>query len=128
MPTILLVESDPLQALLRKSSLESELCDVYRASDAAEALCLVEQPEFTADLALVISGQHIGGIGGPEFVAELHLRLPELRVLVLDSGTDCATDYERNRVHFLSNPFTNRLMVAHARQMLVEEQRARSAA
>ena len=64
MATILLVDSDPLQAHQRRSILERRFPDVQRVGDAAEALCLVEQPQFTANLGLVISGQHMQGIGG----------------------------------------------------------------
>ncbi len=46
-----------------------------RVNDAAEALCLIEQPDFADKLGLVISGHHTRGIGGPAFVAEL--RLPD---------------------------------------------------
>ena len=63
MTTILLVDDDPLQAFLRKSILERRFRDVERVGDAAEALCLVEQPEFAGQLGLVISGLNMPGIG-----------------------------------------------------------------
>ena len=56
MATILLVDNDPLQAFLRKSILERRFDDVQRVGDAAEAFCLVEQPQFAENLGLVISG------------------------------------------------------------------------
>lgn len=128
MPTVLLVDNDPLQAFLRKSVLEGPFSDVQRVGDSAEALCLVEQPQFAADLGLVISGQHVTGIGGPAFVAELHLRMPWVPVLVLDNGRDVAEDYASESVHFLPRPFTNRDMVTHAGQLLKQTQNVRSAA
>jgi DNA-binding NtrC family response regulator len=128
MPTVLLVDNDPLQAFLRKSVLEGPFSDVQRVGDSAEALCLVEQPQFAANLGLVISGQHVTGIGGPAFVAELHLRMPWLPVLVLDHGSDAAEDYGAESVRFLAKPFTNRDMVAQAGQMLKQAQNERSAA
>ena len=64
------------------SLLGRQFGDVRRVTDAAEALCLVEQPEFASKLGLVISGHHMPGIGGPAFVAELHARMPNLPVLV----------------------------------------------
>jgi CheY-like chemotaxis protein len=81
--TVLIVESDPLQGFLRKSILERQFLDVLRVSDASEALCLVEQPQFAHKLGLVIASHPMMGIGGPAFVAELHARLPHVPILVL---------------------------------------------
>jgi len=77
MTTILLVDDDPLQAFLTMSLLRRQSAEVRRVTDAAEALCLIEQPDFSSKLGLVISGHHSAGIGGPAFVAELRARLPE---------------------------------------------------
>jgi hypothetical protein len=77
------VESDPLQGFLRKAILERQFLEVVRVSDAAEALCLVEQTQFARKLGLVIASHPMQGIGGPAFVAELHARLPEIPILVL---------------------------------------------
>lgn len=122
MATILLVDDDPLQAYQRKSVLESRFSDVQRVSDAAEALCLVEQPQFATNLGLVISGHHMPGIGGPAFVAELHLRMPEVPVLVLGSGVEAADDYAGERVHFLPKPSATGEMLAAASRMLAENE------
>ncbi len=40
------------------SLLGRQFGNVRRATDAAEALCLIEQPEFAGKLGLVISGTH----------------------------------------------------------------------
>jgi DNA-binding NtrC family response regulator len=121
--TILLVDNDPLQASLRKSILERRFQDVQRVGDAAEALCLVEQPQFAGNLGLVISGQHMQGIGGPAFVAELHVRLPKLPVLVLGSPSEAADDYAGDCVRFLPRPFATEEMVALAGQLLAKNGR-----
>ena len=128
MPTVLLVDNDPLQAFLRMSVLEGPFSDVQRVADASEALCLVEQPQFAANLGLIISGRHIAGIGGPGFVAELGLRMPWLPVLVLDNGTDVAEDYSSESVCFLAKPFTNGDMIAQAAKMMERTESGRSAA
>ncbi len=94
MATILLVEDDPLQAFLTMSLLGRQFGDVRRATDAAEALCLVEQPEFATKLSLVISGHDTPGITGPAFVAELQSECPHLPVLVLG-----ASDAAAGRLH-----------------------------
>ncbi len=119
MATILLVENDPLQAFLRKSILERRFSDVQRVGDAAEALCLVEQPQFARNLGLVVSGLNMPGIGGPAFVAELHARLPKVPVLVLGAASELANDYGGGWVRFLPKPFTAETLLTLANQMLV---------
>jgi DNA-binding NtrC family response regulator len=119
MSTILLVEHDPLQAFLRKSILERRFSDVRRVGDAAEAFCLVEQPQFAGNLGLVVSGSHMPGISGPAFVAELHTRMPLLPVLVLGSASEAAADYAGECVRFLPRPFASDEMLALADQMLM---------
>ena len=102
MATILLVDDDPLQAFLMISLLGRQPAEVRRVNDAAEALCLIEQPDFASKLGLVISGHHTLGIGGPAFVAELRTRMPAVPVLVLNTTTDEASaNYSGERVFFL---------------------------
>jgi CheY-like chemotaxis protein len=122
MAIILLVDNDPLQAFLRKSILERRFRDVQRVGDAAEALCLVEQPQFAGKLGLVISGLSMPGIGGPEFVAELHTRLPNVPVLVLGSPSEVADDYDCGWVHYLPCPITTEALLTMAGQMFVQNQ------
>jgi DNA-binding NtrC family response regulator len=122
MATILLVDSDPLQAHQRKSILERRFPDVRRVGDAAEALCLVEQAQFAANLGLVISGEHMQGIGGPAFVAELHLRMPSLPVLVLGKAGEVAGDYRGECMRFLPWPVASEELLALAGQMLAKHE------
>ena len=118
MSTILLVDDDPLQAYLCKSLLERKFGDVHRVADAAEALCLVEQPQFAGGLGLVISGHHLPGIGGPAFVEELHTRMPSLPVLVLGDAHEKPADYTGERIRFLSRPVATEEMLSVAGQLL----------
>jgi CheY-like chemotaxis protein len=122
MATILLVDNDPFQALQRKSILERRFHDVQRVGDAFEALCLVEQPQFAGNLGLVISAEHMQGIGGPAFVAELHMRLPDVPVLVLGSASETGTDYSGEWVRFLPRPFTDAEMLRAAGLLLAQQQ------
>ena len=121
MPTILLVDYDPLQAFLRKSILEQQFQDVCRVSDAAEALCLVEQPRFASKLSLVVAGHHMPGISGPDFVAELLRRMPELPVLVLGSGLENAHDYPGDKVCFRPRPIAKEELLALAGHMIARD-------
>jgi DNA-binding NtrC family response regulator len=118
MATILLVEDDPLQAFLTMAVLGRQFGDVRRATDAAEALCLVEQPEFANKLSLVISGHQTPGITGPAFVAELHSRMPRLPVLVLGSPDSAPADYTDQPVAFLHRPFVAEKILSMTREML----------
>ena len=101
MRTVLLVDNDALRASLRKSTLEQRFRDVYRVADAAEALCLMEQPLFVGNLGLVVTALNLPGIGGPEFVAELHTRMPRIPVLVLGAAGEDETDFSADGVRFL---------------------------
>jgi DNA-binding NtrC family response regulator len=118
MRTILLVDDDPFQAFVRMSALEKRFRDVVRVADAAEALCLIEEPDFSSRLGLVISGHHRPGFGGPAFVAELHTRKPEVPVLVLGNGSENATDYGEPGVRFMAKSTANDELVEIAGQMM----------
>jgi DNA-binding NtrC family response regulator len=111
LPTVLIVESDPLQAVLRKSILERQFEDVIRVSDAAEALCLVEQAHLAQKLGLVITSNPMQGIGGPAFVAELHSRVPDVPILVLGDrealpSSAHSEDFSGAWIRFLAKPFS----------------------
>ena len=94
METILLVDDNPLRAAMRQSLLEGSALTVVRALDAAEALCMVEVPEFAQGLALAITGHFMTGISGPEFVAEFRSRMPHVPVLVLSTAPDFEKGYQ----------------------------------
>lgn len=116
--TILLVDDDPLQAYMCKSLLDKRFADVKRVADAGEALCLVEQPRFASDLALVISRGRLPGIGGPAFVAELHNRMPELPVLVLGDAGEWPVESIGDYVRFMPRVSATDEIVSAAGQML----------
>lgn len=101
-----------------KALLERRFADVRRVADAAEALCLVEQPQFANSLGLVISRNRLPGIGGPAFVAELHNRMPELPVLVLGAGGEWPAESKGEYVRFVSAEKDTREILAAAGQML----------
>jgi len=94
MESILLVDDNPLRASMRKSLLEGNAPAVVRALDAAEALCMVESPEFAQGLALCITGHAMTGISGPEFVEEFRSRMPQVPVLVLSAVPEADQEYK----------------------------------
>ncbi|MGD1107566.1 MAG: response regulator [Terracidiphilus sp.] len=124
MTTILIVDDDPLQASLMMSLLGRQFGNVCRVNDAAEALCLIEQPEFAGKLGLVITGHHTPGIGGPAFVAELRSRKPDLPVLVLGAKGTVSSDYNGEHVVFLPRPVGGEKMLAVTGQLLAEHRNA----
>jgi DNA-binding NtrC family response regulator len=118
MRTILLVEDDPLQAFARLSALEKRFPGVKRVTDATEALCLIEQAAFSDNLGLIISPHRLAGLSGPVFVAELHIRMPGLPVLVLGDSMESAREYSGDWVRFLPRPITTEEMLTAAGHML----------
>jgi CheY-like chemotaxis protein len=124
MTTILLVDDDPLQASLMLSLLGQRFGDVRRVTDAAEALCLIEQPELACKLGLVISGHHKPGIGGPAFVNELRSRMPDLPVLVLGTTGETPADYAETHAIWLAKPFTSEKMLTLTLQVLADHKNA----
>jgi DNA-binding NtrC family response regulator len=124
MTTILLVDDDPMQASLTMSLLGRRFGDVRRVADAADALCLIEQPEFASQLGLVISAHPMLGISGPAFVNELRTRIPDLPVLVLGTAGETSAEYVREHVVFMARPFASELVLTLTRQMLAEHRKA----
>jgi CheY-like chemotaxis protein len=120
MTTILLVDDDPLQAYVRRSLLERRFAQVERATDAAEAFILVEDPFFRENLGLIIVGLHLPGMAGPAFVAELIARLPFVPVLVLGRSGEKASDFPGENVLFLARPITAESMLSATRRLLDE--------
>jgi DNA-binding NtrC family response regulator len=54
---------------------------------------MVESPEFAQNLSLVITGHVLSGISGPEFVAEVRNRMPNVPVLVLSAVANAENEY-----------------------------------
>lgn len=119
-PTILLVDDDSFQALVYTAALEGRFHQVRRVADAAEALCLIEDRTVARRLDLVISAHHRPGMSGPDFVVELHRRLPSVPVLVLGTDEEFIEDYPATGglVVFLRKPVTAGKLVETVHQIL----------
>lgn len=114
MSTILLVEDDPLQAFVRLPALEKKFNDVRRVADAAEALGMIEQPQFASTLGLVIADLHLPGITGSDFVAELHSRLPSVPILVLVDRDENSGKYAATDVRIVIRPGSDEMLTVAA--------------
>jgi CheY-like chemotaxis protein len=122
MDTILLVDDNPLRASLRKSLLEGAMPSVVRALDAAEALCMVETPDFAKSLALVVTGHVMPGVSGPEFVAEFRRRIAHVPVLVLGAAEAVQNEYQGiDGVYFSRTTVPDELRALAARLVRVDE-------
>jgi DNA-binding NtrC family response regulator len=80
----------------------------------------MEQPQFSEQLGLVISGLNLPGIGGPAFVAELHERLPGIPILVLGAPGEDAANYKGAWVRFLPGPFGGEQLLKAANDLLTQ--------
>lgn len=120
--TILFVDDDPFQALAYTAALEDRFPEVRRVATAAEALCLVEDSKVASHLDLVISAQHWPGMSGPDFVAELHRRLPSIPVLILGTGEGVAEYYPASdgQVVYLDAPVTAKKLLETVGTILIQ--------
>ena len=114
---ILLVDDDPLQAFVRKSALEKIFPNVRRVS-GAEALCLIEQSQFVAQLSLVISGTHMPGLSEEEFITELCSRLPKMPVLMLTDKPDITNPYSTGLIHRAPLPISTHELLRLSQQII----------
>jgi len=94
---------------------------VVRASGAAEAFILVDQPAFARDLALVMVALHMPGLSGPAFVTELASRAPRVPVLVLCRKNECSEQYAEN-VQLLPAASSSQEMMRAVREMLQQRE------
>ena len=69
----------------------------------------------------VLPGNHLPGIAGPDFVAELHTRIPGLPILVIADYDDAPGNYPDPCVRFLGRPALAEQIVSAASQMLAPD-------
>ena len=115
MSTILLVDDDPLHASVRKAILERKFPNVRRVNGAAEALSLLEQTHIARDLQMIVTSDRLNEIDLPSFLAELHLRIPEVPVLVICDRCLCEEKMSTYATRFLKRPVSadDLLVAAH---------------
>lgn len=121
-PAILLVDDDPFHSHARTAALENVYHRVVRASGAAEAFILVDQPAFARDLALVMVALHMPGLSGPAFVTELASRAPRVPVLVLCRKGECSEQYGSDNVQLLPASSSTHDMLRAVREMLQQRE------
>lgn len=119
MAKVLLVDDDPMQAHRRVFTIKQKHPEVDRIATASDALCRLEDAQYSAELSLVIVGLQMPGITGPQFVAELHARIPSMPILALGGPNESLAQYPvSDRVRFLPKRFDGAEMMTLARQLM----------
>lgn len=121
MPTILLVDDDPLDASIRKATLETKFHNVQRAADPIEAFGIVEQLHFAGRLALVIADLHRPGLDGQEILAEMHARLPGVPMLIFGGPDGSPDGSSESSIRFLSRHAAPEEMLIAASEMIARK-------
>lgn len=124
---ILLVDDNCIQATTRKAILARSGADVALACDGRQALAMLDQPGTPRPVALVVTDHLMPGMNGPEFVAQLRLRYPDLPVLVLSGLAEAEDDYQDLDVMFRVKPFPPDELLALVRSLLKQQPIGRTA-
>jgi len=120
--TILLVEDEPLVRDLAGHVLRRLGYRVTEATNAEEAIALVEERGVTPDL--LVSDVVMPGLGGRELATRLRAQLPALAVLLMSGyTTDVALrDTTDAQTAFLQKPFTPARLADQVKQLLGRRQ------
>jgi CheY-like chemotaxis protein len=101
---ILLVDDNPVQAATRKAILTFSGNQVSVATNAQEALTLLENSDFAKNINLIITDHLMPHMNGPQFVARLRLQLPNVPVLVLSGLPDAEAEYDGMNILYRLKP------------------------
>jgi CheY-like chemotaxis protein len=115
---ILLVDDNGIQATTRKAILSRSGRSVAVASDGAEALTMLLLAGGPRPVGLVITDHLMPAMNGPEFVAALRTRFPDLPVLVLSGLADAEDQYQNLDVLFRVKPFPPDELLGLVRSLL----------
>lgn len=95
--------------------MERKFADVRRVNGAAEAFTLLEQTHIARDLQMIVTSDRLTEIDLASFLAELHLRIPEVPVLVICDKDRCEEKMSTYSIRFLKRPVSadDLLLAAH---------------
>lgn len=120
-PDILLVDDNGIQAATRKAILARLGRNVIVAGDGAQALKLLDQvTPNSRPVGLVITDHLMPGMNGPQFVAQLRDRFPQLPVLVLSGLAEAEDAYVDLDVTFRMKPLPPDELLLLVRTLLGE--------
>jgi DNA-binding response OmpR family regulator len=81
---------------------------------------MLDQDGTLRPVGLVVTDHLMPGMNGPEFVAKLRLRYPDLPVLVLSGLADAEDEYQDLDVMFRVKPFPPDDLLALVRSLLTQ--------
>ncbi len=115
---ILLVDDNCIQATTRKAILSRSGRNVAVACDGPQALAMLDQAGGLRPVGLVMTDHLMPGMNGPEFVAALRNRFPDLPVVVLSGLADAEDEYSLLDVLFRVKPCPPDDLLAIVRSVL----------
>ena len=114
---ILLVDDNPVQAATRKAILTFSGNQVSVATNAQEALTLLENSDFAKNINLIITDHLMPHMNGPQFVARLRLHLPNVPVLVLSGLPDAEAEYDGMNILYRLKPLDPEELIGLAQSL-----------
>src|SRR5271163_975483 len=120
---ILLVDDNHIQSATRRAILEGCGRDVNIAQQGQQALELLDQPDATQGISLIITDHLMPVMSGPEFVAEIRRRGFTLPVIVLSGLPEAETAYEGLDVVFRLKPCGPESLILLVQELLGERMR-----
>ncbi len=115
---ILLVDDNCIQATTRRAILSRSGRNVAVACDGPQALAMLQQAGTARPVGMVVTDHLMPGMNGPQFVAELRERFPDLPVLVLSGLADAEDQYSDLDVLFRVKPFPPDELLSLVRSLL----------
>ena len=120
---ILLVDDNHIQSATRRAILEGCGRDVNIAQQGQQALELLNQPDASQGIGLIITDHLMPVMSGPEFVAEVRRRGFTLPIIVLSGLPDAESTYEGLDVIFRLKPFDPDSLIRLVQELLGESMR-----
>jgi CheY-like chemotaxis protein len=117
---ILLVDDNCIQATTRKAILSRSGRNVAVACDGLQALAMLDQIGGPRPVGLVVTDHLMPGMNGPQFVAQLRERFPDLPVLVLSGLAEAEDQYRHLDVLFRVKPFPPDELLSLVRSLLLQ--------
>jgi CheY-like chemotaxis protein len=117
---ILLVDDNHIQSATRRAILEGCGRDVNLAQQGQQALELLDQPDISQSVGLIITDHLMPVMSGPEFVAEVRRRGFTVPIIVLSGLPDAESNYEGLDVVFRLKPFDPDSLIRLVEELLGE--------
>jgi CheY-like chemotaxis protein len=115
MPSILIVDDNPIQAVTRRLILEKAHFPVVLAEDGHAALARFQSGE---QFGMVITDHCMPEMSGPELVKKLREQFPTLPIVVLSGLPEAQTQYDGMDVCFRLKPIQPEELIHLSRSLL----------